>query len=161
MKFKLLITCCYSVVCFCSRAMPLVHLQKAQGRECNKAVLLPNEEQRLSQDLNEMIQSNVVLNHEGKDIVKSKRFFQDSIRNMQIFRKFLRHVHNKITILGVNIEKCRHELQILESKRCELERDIEMAKKKEEELKKNIEMAKKEASVRHVRLKMAQGKAKL
>lgn len=161
MKFKSLITCCSAVVCFCSNATPFVHSQKAQTGECNQVVLLPNEEQLLSLSRNEVSQSNISLNYDRKDVIEARGLFFASIRNMLIFRQFRNHIHNELTVLGVNIEKCRQELQILKNKEKELEKNIEIAKKKEEELEKRIKIAKKEATARYLRLKMAQRKAKL
>ncbi len=104
-------------------------------------------EQLLNLCRGEIARQGTSLHHEGEEVTKARCLFLSSVRNVLIWRQSRNHTRAQAMALGMNIERCRRELQFLEHQVKESE--------------KNIERAKREAVSSFLLLRKAQRKAKL
>ena len=88
--------------------------------------------------------SNNSQDHERRDVIEARCLFLDAIRDMMTYRQRRNRLHIISTILKINLEKYRRDLQILENQKKESE--------------KNIEEIRQKAAIRYLQLKMIQRK---
>ncbi len=183
MKFKLLITCCYAVVCLYSNTMPPVRPQESLEGKSKRVVLhmakkrspdehyLSQQQKRMCTRKKEEIFDKKIITVEQLLSLGNNEIFlsnaslnhdgKDVIEARCLFFASIRNIlifrHQLRNC--IHMEKCQQEeLQILKNREKELKKDMEKFEKRGKELEKNIETNKKEATDRYMRLKIAQSK---
>lgn len=183
MKFNLLITCCYSVVCFYSNAMQPVRSREFQEGMGRRVILHPEKKRSLDEhclssqqkrictrEKEEIFDEKIItveqlLNLGNNEISSSNTSLNHDGKDVIEARcLFLASIRNIVILRHqfrncIYIEKCQQEeLQTLKNREKELEESVEKFGRREKELEENIETNKKKATDRYMRLKIAQNK---
>ena len=104
-------------------------------------------EQLLSLCRSEIARQTTTLSHDSTEIIRARSNFLSSVRNVLLWRQCRNRTYNRVLVLGMNMERCKRELHILENEMNALDS--------------NMERSKREAITYFFQFKKAQRKAKL
>jgi len=184
MKFKLLVACCYAVVCFCSDAMQPVSSRGSKEKEYKPPLYPINKysqnEHDLSQQRKKMYsrKRGVFLDETtiaAEQLIKLSRseIFQsnDSLvhEEKEVIKArclFLASIRDMVIFRQIQSRTYKEEIlwrTNIKKWQRELQmwqQELQCLKNKKKELEKNVEMARREAAASYLQLKLAQKKAK-